>query len=191
MECEFCGAIGGGTNDGDPVVYPYVVAEDIVFCCGECLETKIPSDDRYPIMLPDGWEVVPSKELNVYRQQKQALVAVSDELRIADGLEPSGTYYAYPAGRLKDLFCRLNARTDSYDKSLSRLGLASDVLPELSGAYCPACKGPLIKMVGLKQRHALKCASSDLVNVMKPTQKKRNREVWACLQCCTAYIGGK
>ena len=188
MKCEFCGK----EHDGEEVVVNYYVHEEehVHLSCLTCAQGL---GEKRIIDLPDGWSIADSKVLDEVIKGNAAF------LEARNVMSESVSVWNIPAGYVYDLAAYYKRIQTYFENAIKRqesfkhkLGL-DGAIPEalLSGAYCPACKSPLIKMVGLKQRHALKCASSDLVNVMKPTRKKRNREVLACLQCCTAYIGGK
>ena len=192
VKCKWCKE---ENSEGVPVD-PYMVKVDakpeFVYGCFECIQENTVYEDRMPVLLPDGFEIVPGNTLKEHKQFHEALMAVNVEMEKSQGISHSDTWYPYPAARLGDLINGLKSTIQHHAEFRARLGLDAAVAEAmLSGAYCPSCKGPLIKMIGLKQRFALQCASSKLVKMMEPTREKRNRQVLCCFQCQTAYIGDK
>ena len=193
LVCEFCETEHSSDPEQDyDAVDMYKIGGKVVFSCVRCLEANVAKDDRVPFELPAGWGIIEDSTLKGYLEQKRAIIAVNEEMRKAEHLPPSDSYYAHPAGRLKDMFGRLNSQIEHNAKFMESVGLSGVMMEDMiSGAYCPACKGPLIEMVGIKQKHALQCAASDLVQMMEESRGRRNRKVLCCLQCGTAYIGDK
>lgn len=191
MKCKYCEA-ESGNDDGDPVVHHYNVGEILVDCCGECLEDKIPTADQLPIILPDGWEVAPSDVLNdikkgnkAFREAHQMLVGNNQFRHITSGYIYDFSSYIK---RVISYFENHDKLNMEFKESLGLHGAIPESM--LSGAYCPACKSPLIKT----SQQVLSMAISDIVpgeerrfNQIEgfATRKKRS---FVCLGCLTSYI---
>ncbi len=193
MKCGFCEAESG---DKDYAVDLYFYGGELVFrcpdCLPDCLGLQLDGDKRRPINLPDGWVVVPSDALadiklgnGAFLEMRQALKEYVDKNHVPGNM----TGYIYGlAGIFKRVTDHLEAKIKSHIDFLDTVGFSNRDC-DITIAHCPNCTQPLLRMVGIKQRDALWCASSDLVNVMMPSRKKRNHNVLVCRGCGTAYIG--
>ncbi len=189
-KCKWCEE---ESSEGIPVA-PYVVkinhVNNLIFGCYECIQEKTDPQDRTPVLLPDGWSVIDDSKLAEYEEQRRALQNVTIEMEKVEGI-PDGRYYPHPAGRLNDIFDRLKNEVEYKNRFIATLGLEHAIADAmLSGAYCPACKSPLITT----SQQVLSMAISDIVAGEErrftqiegfATRKKRS---FVCLGCLTSYI---
>ena len=184
MNCEFCEVPEG---DADNPITTYVSGDDVVVCCSNCLDEKLEKGKRQVLRLPKGWQAIKDADLKHYQRNREALIAVSAVMERAEGNKPSDSYYPYPAGRLEDLFNNLNKQITKHRDFVKSIGINDRYNLTPSGAYCPECKSPLLKMVSLPVKKAIQIAASDVVKIMKESREARNKKAFVCLNCQVSY----
>ena len=173
MRCEWCEA----GKDGDVAQGEiYEVGGDLAAYCVNCLEERVPEGDRNPI-------VIASDEMQAESAAfKKVQVVMHDYARKKNHIMGN-------QNDLHRLFERIvNFLTNEIESEVrfrENIGIQdTEPAPQLSGAYCPMCRSPLLQSTMIDEGQCLLASS-----YFEHTDLKK-RQAYVCLGCNTVYTLG-
>ncbi len=183
--CEFCKAVDGDDPDdnGTIGVDAYLVGGKIRFACGACTQKELPFNERQPLNLPEGWEIVPSDALKTIKDSHEQFMKLSKAIRM-DGRDINIMRHDI-SWLYSDLIENHKNRREGEKTFRQSLGIVGFEMDVISRAHCPNCAGPMIRLVTIDQDDAIKYADYNQDVISKAMDAP---STLACLNCAAAYV---